>query len=244
MLLSDVEVVLCRPEGSGNLGAVCRAMKNHGLVSLSLVAPSPPDVAEVLSRAVGAADVWRRARVFDRLGAAVADCSFVVGTTARRGRKRKVSLRPRELAARLAAMPAGTRAALVFGNERDGLDAAEIAYCNAASHIPASPDFPSLNLSHAVQVYAYELLLALSPAAGAGVKGEWVPLDRAGADALAAEITGILESLGFYRRPGRQEQERFIRDVVCRAGITEREGRYLAEVVGKALRMGLRERGD
>jgi tRNA/rRNA methyltransferase/tRNA (cytidine32/uridine32-2'-O)-methyltransferase len=202
-----------------------------------------------LARTVHAEDVWRKARFFDTLADAAADCSLVVGTTRRRGKKRKgVTLEPRALMAWLAprlqhcAGKAAGRAAaplaFVFGNERTGLTDDELNFCNIASHIPVSDAFPSLNLSHAVQIYAYELFLAFGGAAENPVKGEWVPLERPAVDELTAEITGILAELGFYRHPGREEQTRFLRDLMCRAGLTEREGRYLKDIFAKAARLG------
>jgi tRNA/rRNA methyltransferase/tRNA (cytidine32/uridine32-2'-O)-methyltransferase len=162
---------------------------------------------------------------------------------------------PKELAAWLRDRPGqadgGSPAAIAFGNERTGLEDDELALCNIASHIPVSEAFPSLNLSPAVQIYAYELFQALGtraaqgedPAARPGeapnepVKGAWVPLSREQADALTAAVTGNLESLGFYRHPGRAEQERFIRDFISRAGLTEREGRYFGDIFAKAARL-------
>jgi len=238
-------IVLCRPSEPGNVGAVCRAMKNMGLSRLYLVAPEPLDRAVLLTRAIHADDVWRNARTFDTLGEAVADCSFVVGTTCRRGRKRKVSMRPRELVAWLAEkVGPGTQSwafatvALVFGNERTGLDADEINCCNVASHIPVSEAFPSLNLSHAVQVYAYEFYLAFGGTDELHVKGEWIPLERTAVDGLTSDITETLEGLGFYKYPGREEQTCFLRDVICRAGLTAREGRYLKGIFDKAAQLG------
>jgi tRNA/rRNA methyltransferase/tRNA (cytidine32/uridine32-2'-O)-methyltransferase len=256
MVLSDIVIILCRASEPGNVGAVCRVMKNMGLSQLRIVAPEPLDEAPLLARAVHAEDVWRNARFFDTLTAAVADCSLVAGTTRRRGRKRKTAtMDPRALAAWLKDRSAtdGSVApiALVFGNERTGLDDDELNLCNIASHIPVSDAFPSLNLSHAVQIYAYELFLAFggtadgSLATGPGtpdpVKGECVPLTRAAADELTADITGVLAELGFYKHPGREEQTRFLRDLICRAALTEKEGRYLKDIFAKAARLGTRQ---
>jgi len=264
--LSNFVIILCRASEPGNVGAVCRVMKNMGLSQLRMVAPGPFDEAPLVARTVHAEDIWRNARFFDTLEAAIADCALVVGTTRRRGRKRKdVTMDPRALAAWLkggyaahggyaASGPDSPPCALVFGNERTGLEDDELNLCNLASHIPVSDAFPSLNLSHAVQVYAYELFLAFGGVATGGphsdagprsdatsdptpVKGEWVPLTRAAADSLTADITAILADLGFYRHPGRAEQTRFIRDVICRAALTEREGRYLKDIVAKAARL-------
>jgi tRNA/rRNA methyltransferase/tRNA (cytidine32/uridine32-2'-O)-methyltransferase len=243
MVLSDVVIILCRASEPGNVGAVCRVMKNMGLSQLRMVAPDPLDEIPLLARVVHAEDVWRKARFFNTLADAAADCSLVVGTTRRRGRKRKgITLEPRALmswlAPRLQNCTATAPLALVFGNERTGLTDDELNFCNAASHIPVSDAFPSLNLSHAVQIYAYELFLAFGEAAETPVKGEWVPLERTAVEELTADITGTLAELGFYRHPGREEQTRFLRDLICRAGLTEREGRYLKDIFAKAARLG------
>jgi len=144
---------------------------------------------------------------------------------------------PRALAAWLSERPGP--AAVVFGGERAGLEEAEMELCNTASHIPVSDDQPSLNLSHAVQIYAYELFLALERQNP--VKGEWQPLNQSEVSALAVSITDTLAGLGFYRHPNRGEQTRFLRDVISRAGLTEREGNYLRDIFVKAARLGIRK---
>jgi tRNA/rRNA methyltransferase/tRNA (cytidine32/uridine32-2'-O)-methyltransferase len=237
MRLSDVVIILCRASEPGNVGAVCRAMKNMGLSRLRLASPGPLDEARIRTRAIHAADVWEGARFFDSLAEAAADCSLLVGTTRRRGRHRKsVTMDPRALTGWLQEQALSGPIALVFGNERTGLEDAELDLCNIASHIPVSDAFPSLNLSHAVQIYAYELFLAFC--GKAAVKGAWTPLNRAEVDRLTASITGTLADLGFYKHPGRAEQTRFLRDLVSRAGLTEREGKYLQDIFAKAARLG------
>jgi tRNA/rRNA methyltransferase/tRNA (cytidine32/uridine32-2'-O)-methyltransferase len=228
-------------------------MKNMGLSRLRMVAPGPFDKAlfdktPLLTRAVHAEDVWHNALFFDTLADAAKDCSLVVGTTRRRGRKRKsITLEPRALVEWLAQKTAcgeqshAAMTALVFGNERTGLNDDELNFCNIASHIPVSDAFPSLNLSHAVQIYAYELFLAFGYAVDHPVKGEWVPLELPAVEDLTADITGTLADLGFYRNPGREEQTRFLRDLICRAGLTEREGRYLKDIFTNAARLGSRK---
>jgi tRNA/rRNA methyltransferase/tRNA (cytidine32/uridine32-2'-O)-methyltransferase len=243
MLLSDIVIVLCRAAEPGNVGAVCRAMKNMGLSRLRIAGTVREhlDDAVIRARAVHAADIWEGAAFFDTLTAALADCPLTIGTTRRRGcRRKQASLTPRELASWLRDKPGP--AALVFGSERTGLEEDELDLCAAASHVPVSRAFPSLNLSHAAQIYAYELFLALETgsADGAGteaVKGAWVPLTHREAGELAGSISCTLASLGFYRHPGREIQERFLRDLISRAGLTAREGRYLGDIFAKAGRL-------
>ena len=254
MFLSDVIIVLSRPAEAGNVGAVCRAMKNMGLSRLRLAAPELSDdgfgyggnEAIIRARAVHAADIWEKAETFDTLAEAVKDCALVIGTTRRRGRHRKqVSMTAAETAAFLK-KHAGS-AAVVFGNERTGLEDEELELCNLASHIIVNEAFPSINLSHAVQIYAYEIFAALADSGNhaddAGeetVKGQWVPMDQEALAAMAGDLTGALKTMGFYKQMGREEQERFFRDVFSRAALTEKEGRYFSDIIAKAARLGLK----
>ena len=261
MLLSDIIIVLSRPAEPGNVGAVCRAMKNMGLSTLRIAAPEfsldnseqegggskgvlseaglgyGGNMAIIQARAIHAADLWEKAKSYSTLSEAVKDCALVIGTTRRRGRHRKqVSMTPRELVSLLKKHPGP--AALVFGNERTGLEDDEIELCNIASHIPVNSAFPSINLSHAVQIYAYELFQALGNPEQKAAKGQWVPLDQDAIEPMVRDLTDTLKSLGFYRQAGREEQERFLKDVFSRAGLSERESRYFVNIIAKAARLG------
>jgi len=235
MFLQDVKIVLCRASGAANVGAICRVLKNMGLSELRLAAPLPLDTEKIASLAVNSGDIWEKTRFFDTLDEAVADCSIVVGTTRRRGHHRKsISMTPRSLASWLAEHRG--QAAIVFGNERTGLEAPELDICNFASHIPVSGEQPSLNLSHAVQIYAYELFLALE--AQNPVKGDWQPMNQTEVFSLVKSITDALADLDFYYKPGREAQELFLRDIISRAGLMDREGEYLKDIFVKAARLG------
>ena len=238
--LEDIVVVLSRPSESGNVGAVCRAMKNMGLGLLRIVSPETEsgefDDAVVRARAVHAADVYDTAERFDDLRSATADCSIIVGTTRRRGGKRKdFSVPPDELARSLLDRPG--KAAIVFGNERTGLDQKELSLCNLASHVPVDEVFPSLNLSHAVQIYSYELFLALGRPREWADKPSWVPIDAVELDRLSSTIADCLEAVGFYKQAGRSDQERLFRDIFARAGVTRDETRYLEAIFRKMARL-------
>jgi tRNA C32,U32 (ribose-2'-O)-methylase TrmJ len=141
---------------------------------------------------------------------------------------------PRTLAKWLAEQN-GT-AGIVFGNERTGLDETELNLCNIASHIPVSGKQPSVNLSHAVLIYAYEFFLELEKPDA--VKGEWQAMDQEGITQLTESITNILADVGFYKITDRQMQSRFLRDVISRAGLTESEGGYFRDIIAKAVRLG------
>jgi len=235
MFLNDIKIILSRVSEAGNVGAVCRAIKNMGITNLRLAAPQPLFTDTILARAANSQEIWENARIFDTLAEAVDDCPIIVGTTRRRGHNRKaVSMTPNALAAWLAERPGP--AAVVFGNERTGLEEAELNLCGIASHIPASEKHPSLNLSHAVQIYAYEFFLAMEKQKP--VKGEWTPMNQTEISILVKDITDELANLNFYYKPGREEQTRFLHDMISRAGLTDREGRYLEKIITKAARLG------
>ncbi|MDR3302530.1 MAG: RNA methyltransferase [Spirochaetaceae bacterium] len=240
MKLKDVRIVLCRPSEPGNVGAVCRAMKNMGLSSLRLVAPLNMDDELIRARTVHAEDIWEGALYFETLREALADCSLAIGTSRRRGKRRKdISLAPREAALYLKNYPATENfpAALVFGNERTGLENEELALCTLSSHIPANDAFPSLNLSHAVQVYAYELAVALSPDADKPQRGKWEPVPQRTIDELCTSICDSLSSIGFYTHTARDEQHDFFRDIFSRAALTEFESGHIQKIFRKAARL-------
>ncbi|MDR0410580.1 MAG: RNA methyltransferase [Treponema sp.] len=233
MNLSDVIIILVRPEEPGNIGAVCRAMKNCGLSRLRLVNPLTQDEVVIRARAVHATDVWEKAEIFDTLAPTLVDCGVVIGTTRRHGHKRGLSMLPEEAVHFI--QDHGGTAALVFGNERTGLEDAELALCGFSSHIPTAEDFPSLNLSHAVQIFAYELFRCLG--SSKSVPGKWTPMDMSKIVTIASSITDSLASLGFYKQRDREYQEKFFRNVISRAGLSEREGVYMVDIFAKAVRL-------
>ena len=66
----------------------------------------------------------------------------------------------RDLAGEVARLGPEERVALVFGTESTGLTQAEMALCGRTVRIPTHPAQPSLNLSHAVAITAYEVFRA------------------------------------------------------------------------------------
>jgi tRNA/rRNA methyltransferase len=165
--LKNIRFVLCETAHPGNIGAAARALKTMGLGRLHLVAPVrfPDPQADWL--ASGATDVLRRARVHSSLDDALAGSALTVACTARPREIAVPMVTAREAAARLADAARSQPAALVFGTETYGLTAAEVGKCHLLATIPANPEYSSLNVAAAVQVFAYELRIA---ALGAGVR--------------------------------------------------------------------------
>ncbi len=225
----EVRIVLVRPRDPRNVGAVCRAMKCMGMTSLAIVPEGLLDPRQALTLAHYAADVLDNAVVHTDLRDAIADAVLVAGTTRRRGKNRKYfALFPEQLAERVAAIRTGP-VAVLFGNEETGLTDDELALCNFAVTIPASADFPSLNLSHAVQIVCYEIFRAFS----AGRLTPFTPIDAASVDDLVSVITGSLKNIGFFTQVTPDQMGVFFKDIIGRAGLSVNEARRLGVVFRK-----------
>ena len=149
-------VVLVRTRNPLNIGAVARVMSNFGFLQLHLVQPFEPSFREARS-AVGAADLLKKAKVFNTVAEAIQDCSLVVGTSA--VRDREVHQRIKMLADGASEMRASLkkqRVALLFGSEKTGLSTADLSHCNLLLRIPTRVEHVSLNLAQAVAVTLYE----------------------------------------------------------------------------------------
>lgn len=158
--LKNIRVVLTQPSHPGNIGATARAMKTMGLDSLYLVNPRQFPHAEANARATGAIDVLQHARICTSLPEALADCVLAVATSARQRDLRHEMMNARDVASELVSAAAAHPVALVFGNETSGLSNDEASLCNLWAYVPANPDYSSLNLGAAVQIFAYELRMA------------------------------------------------------------------------------------
>lgn len=231
--------VLVEPQMGENIGAAARAMLNFGVSGLRLVDPRdgwPNPKASAM--ASGAAAVIDEARVFDRFNDAVADCRFVIATTARRRELMLPVMEPAGAAAELRRrIAAGETCAVVFGNERNGLSSEDVARCDAILSVPVNPAFASINLAQAVLIAAYEWSRA-----GAGdYRSIETPLAAEGAAPredlarLIAHLESELDAAGYFFPPAmRPTMERNLRAALTRAGFTEGEVRTLRGVV-KAL---------
>ncbi len=226
---TDVRIVLVRPRDPRNVGAACRAMKSMGITSLSIVPDALIDPTQARTLAHHAKDVLERATICPRLSDAVKDAVLVAGTTRRRGKNRKYfSIFPEQLAERVASVRAGT-VAVLFGNEETGLTDEELSLCHLAVNIPASSAFPSLNLSHAVQVICYEIFRARSR----GHLTPFAPISVEDLDSLVSVITRSLKRIGFFHLVGPEQMGVFFKDVLGRAGLSVNEARRLGVIFRK-----------
>jgi len=167
--------VMVRPSHAGNVGAAARAIKTMGFHRLIVVSPRTADVGlvpEARAFASGATDVLDDMGVTDTLAEALAGCTLAFALTAR----------PRDLGPPACDIRTAARAsrehviahphgeiAMVLGTERAGLANEDVALCNRICHIPANPDYSSLNVAQAAQLVAWEMRYAFIEEGWAGL---------------------------------------------------------------------------
>lgn len=167
-IFSRVRFIMVHPSHPGNVGSAARAIKTMGFHELCLVTPRYPDICELpdaYALASGAADVLASATIVDSLGQALESTTLAFALTARARDLGPPPCDIRQAASasreHLHAHPEG-RIAIVLGTERSGLTNEDIELCQSICHIPANPEYSSLNVAQALQLAAWELRYALA----------------------------------------------------------------------------------
>ena len=194
-------VILVRPQLGENIGAAARAMMNCGLHDLRLVAPRDgwPNPA-ALPMAAGGAEIIENATVYDDVGAAAHDLTFLAALSARRRDMPVRMADPRGVTAEI--LPHGSRAGLMFGPEKSGLDNEEVVRADRLVTADLNPDYPSLNLAQAVLMMAWEWrVAALDSASPAPVADEEAPATVLERDRFHDRLEAELDEGGFFISP-------------------------------------------
>jgi len=219
-LKDRVSVVLVGTQSPGNIGMVCRAMKNMGLYDLRLVNPCQVDHLDAIKFAVSARDLLERATIFTSLEEAIADSEFSVATTRRHGKYRNEISTPAEIVQRFSGCAPTSRMALVFGREDSGLTTDEVALCRWQSTIETADEFGSLNLSQAVLIFCYEFLKGVAPAP---VKGARELAGSASLEPFYAHMEESFLKIGYLNPQNPDHMMRTLRRIFSRAELDERE---------------------
>ncbi|SGZ63940.1 tRNA:Cm32/Um32 methyltransferase [Bathymodiolus thermophilus thioautotrophic gill symbiont] len=153
-----VRIVMVNTTEPGNIGAAARAMKNMNLSKLYLVNPRGYPSAVATARASGADDVLSSAVVCESLEQALQGVHLVVGASAR---QRNIKWRQMDVVGTCGEIQKNTAienqtVAVVFGTEKSGLTNEELDLCQILMTIPGNPDYFSLNVASAIQVFAYQ----------------------------------------------------------------------------------------
>ncbi len=153
--------VLVEPKVPENVGAAARALCTMGFSELWLVNSDLHTRPEAHWLAHGSDHILDNARIFPPDLAAVRNSAdLLMGTSAKPPRHHRQDWHEPGALRSILANKGGSvaTAALVFGREdRGGLANEELALCDLLTGFPMAVSYPSLNLSQAVMLYAWEL---------------------------------------------------------------------------------------
>jgi len=128
------------------------------LSKLYLVNPKGYPSATATARASGADDVLSNAIVCDSLEQALQGTHLVIGASAR---QRNIKWKQMDVVGACSEIQKTTaiesqEVAVVFGTEKYGLTNEELDLCQILMTIPGNPNYFSLNVASAIQVFAYQ----------------------------------------------------------------------------------------
>ena len=234
--MQNIRIVLVETSHPGNIGAVARAMKNMCLTELVLVSPKCFPDEEAITRSSGATDILDSARIVASLEDAVGDCKLVIGASARR---RDAELwqefDPRQCAALTLKQSQTAPVSLVFGRESSGLTKAELDRCTHLMHIPSNPDYTSLNIAMAVQVMAYELLMASQVPVLSSSEPQVLPAATVEKmEGLFAHLQQALQDIGFMHSEQDGKMMQKLRRFFHRASPDDKEINILRGILSAA----------
>ena len=159
--LDNVTIVLVHPKYPENIGAAARVALNMGISRLVVVRDSEPDREKMAKMATHeAAHLLDSITFHENMADALAPFSYIVGTTARQGKKRRIEKTPRQMVDSLLPVLGKNKVAILFGPEHRGLTNEDLQYCQLAVSIPTA-DFSSLNLAQAVAILCHELFYGI-----------------------------------------------------------------------------------
>lgn len=236
MGFDKVRFVLVGTTHPGNIGAAARAMKTMGLSNLHLVEPLHYPSAEATARASGADDVLANAIVHQDLLSAIDGCQKVYGMSARLRHLPVPAVTPREAVEQIQQQQNDdAEVAILFGREHSGLNNDELDRCHYLVNIPANPDYSSLNLAAAVQVFAYELKMSFDPNIEQGRIGEKrEAIDATDLEHLYQHFEQSLMTIGFLDPEQPRNLMRRIRRLFNRADLDRNELQILHGILRAA----------
>ena len=155
MSLENIYFILVRPQLGENIGSVARAIKNFNIKHLRIVNPRclwPNQKA--LATSVGAKDILKSTKVYNSIEKSIGDLDIIFASTSRIRRINKKIISVFDLKNKVKEK---RKIGVLFGPEASGLSNDEISYADYLVKIPTNRKFSSLNLSHSVIIFCFEL---------------------------------------------------------------------------------------
>jgi len=232
--LDNIVIVLSAPAYGGNVGAICRAMKNMGLSRLRIGNPRGNlDMDELRKMALHALPIYEAHEEFATVAEAIADCTTVAAASARVGLYRHHARSPKAWAPEwIKEAAAGGTVGVLFGSEASGLPNDELRLAQHLIQIPSSPEFSALNLSKAVMICAYEIYVASGVFEGAV---EYSPqANNQLREIMFAAWKETMLDIGFVKHEKSEHMMMGLRRILSRGALTEKDAKILLGLARQA----------
>lgn len=236
-LMAKATIVLVSPKFAENIGSAARIAANMGIGQLILVCREIPDRETMLRLATAkATHLIDNLEHHQELAAALAPFGWVLGTSARQGRKRTTVNSPRQLIDEILPQLTNNRIALLFGPEDRGLSNEELRFCNQITTIP-TVDFSSLNLAQAVAILCHELHYSVLDAISRNIFPESAPTqgNKGELEAMFGHVEEALTTIGFLKEGEDDYWMKSIRGFLGRIGLKSKEIKIIRGVCRQLL---------
>ncbi len=154
------KIIIVQPRYQINIGYIARISKNFGVSRLFLVKPRTKIGERAIMFAKHARDLLAGAKIYPDLESAISDCDVVVGTTGI-WRKAKVNFKRiyliDETIKKISKLKGNKTVGILIGRDDIGLTKYEIERCDMVAYIGTNPEYPVLNISHALGIILYLL---------------------------------------------------------------------------------------
>ena len=155
MSLKKTYFILSRPQLGENIGSTARALKNFNIPNLRIVKPRcvwPNHKA--ISTSVGAKNILLSAKIYKSVEQSIGDLDIVFASTSR---VRKINKKVISITEFTKKIKKNKKIGIIFGSESSGLTNNEINCADYLVTIPTNKKFSSLNLSHSVILFCFEI---------------------------------------------------------------------------------------
>jgi len=220
--LNNIYIILVEPIYAGNVGAVARILNNFCLNNLRIVGSIPHKNDFYL--AMHSEHIITNAEMYNTLADAVKDLDRMIAFSRRVGKLKPVDLNPWNLGEYFYGNP-HLKLGLVFGRETYGLTDEEAELCPLRCHIPANPEFPSINLAQSVALAIWELWSYPVRQSPQKLTGKNLSSDAENPDEPAVSkeelvkiqtyMHEVLQSIGFYQDFETTNWKTFFSKMLC-----------------------------
>jgi TrmH family RNA methyltransferase len=237
--MTNPSIVLVETENSGNIGSVCRIIRNFGFDELLLVNPCKIDTTECKKMALENFDIALKAKIYKNLNEISNMFDIMVAFSRRKGQKRISDGYFHNFLKNLFynEKTHNKRMAFVFGRESSGLTKEELLECNFIVELLTNKENGSLNLSHSVAIACYEFLRAtefLDKKINEKIYYEDFTID------IWNKLNNLLEDISFYDIDEKEYVEKKISSILKKSFLNEVDKNYIIKVIEKVRRLFLK----